>query len=328
MVLVGQTRFLENPVEIIERQIDGIWRTVNLPFHSARVKTMAAEAQVRRPRLRYLGVGESIGLANGHTTPTAKNDAPEGFRFALNRSSSTGDPHLPSRIEYRFCAGLLLAASLFAFPIAQPAGAGAFYKYIDDQGVMHFSDSPVDARYNRIKVNVEDGLAITPPSHARGPSKGDFDGIIARAAVRSGVRPALIKAVIAAESNFKPDAVSRVGAQGLMQLMPRTARELGVDRPFSVVENIDGGARYLRAMLDRYGDVSRALAAYNAGPTAVDRYGGIPPYRETQAYVKRVLQYYRGYRAEFERPSARTVRERNRSQAPAAPRPSSRLAER
>jgi len=223
---------------------------------------------------------------------------------------------------------VLLLGLIGGFTIATPALAGSVYKYIDAQGVMHFSDAPVDARFSRVRIQHEEGLTITPPSHSRGPSKGDFDGIIRRAAGRYGVRPALVKAVIAAESNFKPDAISRVGAQGLMQLMPDTARELGVDRPFGVVENIDGGVRYLRAMLDRYGDVSRALAAYNAGPTAVDRYGGIPPYRETQAYVKRVLEYYRGYRAEFERPFARNARKQDRSQAPAAPRMMEHLAER
>ena len=221
-----------------------------------------------------------------------------------------------------------MIAIIGGLPVATPALAGSVYKYIDDEGVMHFSDAPVDARFSRVKIQYGNGVTITPPSHARGPSKGDFDGIILRAAGRHGVRPALIKAVIAAESNFQPDAVSHVGAQGLMQLMPGTARELGVDRPFGVVENIDGGVRYLRAMLDRYGDVSRALAAYNAGPTAVDRYGGIPPYRETQAYVKRVLEYYRGYRAEFERPFVQNARKQERSQAPASLRMTEQLAER
>ena len=221
-----------------------------------------------------------------------------------------------------------MIAIIGALPVATPARAGSVYKYIDDEGVMHFSDAPVDARFSRVKIQYGNGVTITPPSHARGPSQGDFDGIILRAAGRHGVRPALIKAVIAAESNFQPDAVSHVGAQGLMQLMPGTARELGVDRPFGVVENIDGGVRYLRAMLDRYGDVSRALAAYNAGPTAVDRYGVIPPYRETQAYVKRVLEYYRGYRAEFERPFVQNARKQERSQAPASLRMTEQLAER
>lgn len=105
----------------------------------------------------------------------------------------------------------------------------------------------------------------------------------------------LIKGVIRAESNFQVKAVSRAGAQGLMQLMPDTARELGVNNPFSIEENIDGGSRYLRKMLDSFGgDLKLALAAYNAGPQAVIKYGGkVPPYRETQQYVNRVLGFIR-----------------------------------
>jgi soluble lytic murein transglycosylase-like protein len=120
-------------------------------------------------------------------------------------------------------------------------------------------------------------------------------------ALRQGIPPALVKAVIAAESAFDSRAVSRKGAQGLMQLMPATAASLGVADPFEPGQNVAGGTSYLKAMIDRYGDLSRAIAAYNAGPGAVDRYGGIPPYRETQAYVDRVLTYYRRYHGDFPR---------------------------
>ena len=117
-----------------------------------------------------------------------------------------------------------------------------------------------------------------------------IDNSIAKAADKYNLSEALIASIIRAESNFKPDAVSPAGAQGLMQLMPATARELGVRDPLDVQQNIDGGARYIRQMLDRFGgDVKLALAAYNAGPGTVERYDGDVPYRETRTYVKRVL---------------------------------------
>ena len=109
------------------------------------------------------------------------------------------------------------------------------------------------------------------------------------------------EAVIAAESNFDPDAVSRAGARGLMQLMPETAASMGVENIHYPPDNVRGGTRYLRMMIDRYGDLVRALAAYNAGPKAVDRYGGVPPYRETRDYVRRVLNYYHHYHGDFGR---------------------------
>jgi soluble lytic murein transglycosylase len=131
------------------------------------------------------------------------------------------------------------------------------------------------------------------------PQRWEYDGLIGLTAREHEIEPALVKAVIAAESNFDPEAVSHKGAQGLMQLMPVTANRLGVEDPLRPTENVRGGTRYLRLMLDRYGDVERAVAAYNAGPAAVDRYGGVPPYPETQDYVRRVLTYYRHYHGDF-----------------------------
>ncbi|NNL64635.1 MAG: lytic transglycosylase domain-containing protein, partial [Myxococcales bacterium] len=128
-----------------------------------------------------------------------------------------------------------------------------------------------------------------------------YDGVISRTARLHNLPPALVKAVIRAESNFDAGARSHKGAMGLMQLMPGTAAEMGVRNPWHAEENVRGGTRYLRHMVNRYGDVRLALAAYNAGPKAVDRYRGIPPYRETQEYVRRVLAYYRKYDGDFRR---------------------------
>jgi soluble lytic murein transglycosylase-like protein len=123
---------------------------------------------------------------------------------------------------------------------------------------------------------------------------------IRRASRQHGISAALVKAVIAAESGFDRWAESTKGARGLMQLMPATADELGVDDAYDPWQNIDGGTKYLCELIDRFpGELELALAAYNAGPEAVRQYQGIPPYKETRGYVKRVLAYYKKFHADF-----------------------------
>jgi len=126
-------------------------------------------------------------------------------------------------------------------------------------------------------------------SEAQPLTTTDLDNIVKRASVKYDLDPNLLHAVIRTESGGDPRAESPAGARGLMQLIDSTAADLGVDDVFDPEKNIDGGARYLRQMLDRFGDMEHALAAYNAGPATVERYGGIPPYPETQNYVRRVL---------------------------------------
>ena len=119
--------------------------------------------------------------------------------------------------------------------------------------------------------------------------------IIQSASMRHGVDPALVHAVVKVESNFNPYALSRKGAMGLMQLMPQTAMDMNVRNSFNPNDNVDGGVKYLRYLIDRYeGNLSLALAAYNSGETAVKKWGAIPPFKETQNYVRRVLELYNG----------------------------------
>jgi soluble lytic murein transglycosylase-like protein len=214
-----------------------------------------------------------------------------------------------------------LAAALLASGLAAAAPATAeVYRHVDERGVVHLTDSPPNRSYGRYQptaggsgkgINILISREKTMRSSVvawddyrplrDGRDAHAYDGLIERVALRNDLPAALVKAVVRAESNFHPHAVSPKGAQGLMQLMPATAADLGVEDPFDVEENVAGGARYLRAMIDRYGDWRHALAAYNAGPEAVDRYEGIPPYPETQQYVDRVLHYYRRYDGDLPR---------------------------
>ncbi|MDO8585665.1 MAG: lytic transglycosylase domain-containing protein [Armatimonadota bacterium] len=141
-----------------------------------------------------------------------------------------------------------------------------------------------------------DALATARASRFR-PCPPNLEPLIAAAAEKYGLSPAVVKAVIRVESGFNPNAVSRVGARGLMQLMPGTARALGVNA-HDPAQNVDGGARYLKQQLDRFGSLDLALAAYNAGPGNVTRYGGVPPFDETQRYVGETLRHMQTYMME------------------------------
>lgn len=164
------------------------------------------------------------------------------------------------------------------------------YMFIDSQGVVHYTDAPTSSDYKlyirerKKRIEQED-------------FNKKFDHIIKKAQTEHGVDFSLIKAVIKIESGFDPKAVSKRGASGLMQIMPDNYESLDIDDPFNPSQNIMGGTRYLKRLLKRYGyKLPLALAAYNAGPDAVDRYQSIPPFEETQNYVRKVMKTYSGYK--------------------------------
>jgi len=185
-----------------------------------------------------------------------------------------------SRVLVLVVCALLLAAA--------PARA-QIYAGRDANGTWVLADKPIDVPTDVYVVPGAPSIRTTRPVEA--PSEASaFDDLVVTHANRQGLRPELVRAVIQVESGFNPRARSPKGAMGLMQLMPATARTLGVTRPYDPEDNIRGGTLYLRSLLDRYqGDERLALAAYNAGSGAVERFGGtIPPYRETREYVRKV----------------------------------------
>lgn len=162
------------------------------------------------------------------------------------------------------------------------------YRYVDREGIIHFTNVPTVPGY---RLYMREG-AVLPADEA--PSY--YDMYIAEAARKHGVSFSLIKAVIKAESNFDPYAVSRSGACGLMQIMPETAKFLGIADPFDPRENIFAGARYLKKLLTQFqGSLPLTLAAYNAGPKKVEALRSVPPIEETQQFVRRVMRYLDRY---------------------------------
>jgi hypothetical protein len=197
-----------------------------------------------------------------------------------------------------------------ALALAAPCASADIYRFVDTRGVVHFTDRPSHPGY-RLFLRTP----TTPPKPVRAPSRPassvpasvrpgisgkvfpsrstkvrEFSPLVTEASSRWGVNPALIHAVITAESNYDPEALSHAGAMGLMQLMPGTAKRFGVNDPWDPEQNVHGGTRYLRELLDRFRSLRLALAAYNAGEGAVEMHGNqVPPYQETQTYVDKVM---------------------------------------
>lgn len=181
----------------------------------------------------------------------------------------------------------LLLFGLFAAPVSATAD---IYRYEDEEGVLHFTDAPTHKQFKIFLRDLRKDKQLRTRFRVASRNPQEFEHLITAASAKYGVSASLIRAVILAESGYNPQAVSRAGAGGLMQLMPGTAKQLKVTDRFDPGQNVDGGVRYLKFLLDTFkGDVSLALAAYNAGLSKVARYGGIPPYEETRTYVSRVL---------------------------------------
>jgi soluble lytic murein transglycosylase-like protein len=192
---------------------------------------------------------------------------------------------------------MLRLALFFATLLAasDAAAAAKIYTYLDTQGLRHYTDVPDNNRYRLLVLSPYDRTVSGERYDMRRLARASqYDSIIEHAAVSAAIEANLLRAVIVVESGFNCRAVSKRGAVGLMQLMPATASRFGVLNPYDARQNVHGGARYLKFLMDRFGhDIRLALAAYNAGEEAVARNGGqIPPYSETMAYVPRVLKIY------------------------------------
>lgn len=194
--------------------------------------------------------------------------------------------HIFSRINFFIFA-------VFFILLAADCARADIYKYVDEDGVLHLTNVPTNSKAKYTLIMKERRILFRYDIDVT-----KFDEYISNASNKHNIDPALIRAIIKAESNFNHRAVSPVGAQGLMQLMPATASQLNVEDAFHPEQNIDGGVRYLSYLLKLYrGNLTLALAAYNAGEGAVAKYHyQVPPYRETKNYVKRVMNFYNSFR--------------------------------
>src|SRR4030042_2272949 len=174
-----------------------------------------------------------------------------------------------------------------------PVVAGAdIYRYVDGEGVVHYSNTQPGEKFT---LYLREGPKVAPRAPASAlPGASCVHGYVDRVSRANDLPPALVHAIIKAESNGQRKAVSPKGARGVMQLMPFTSKRMQVADPFDPIENIEGGIRYIKELLVTFeGDITNTVAAYNAGPAAVRKYGGGPPYQETRIYVRRGVGLYR-----------------------------------
>lgn len=197
---------------------------------------------------------------------------------------------------------LIIVALCVAAGSLVPSAYGQLSSYVDERGNLVYTNADAPARNNAAAAK-NSTMPDAKPKAEQAPADSSalpksinpdvLHQIVQETAQKNDVDPALVSAVISTESNWNTSALSSKGAQGLMQLVPETAQKLGVNNAWDPQQNIDGGVRYLHMLLDRYnGDLPKALAAYNAGPSAVDRWGGVPNYPETQEYVRKVTHTY------------------------------------
>ena len=188
---------------------------------------------------------------------------------------------------------LLFILSFLLWPVVSGAD---IYRYVDRDGGVHYSNTPPDEKFT---LYLREAPKAPPRAQAIAILDASWmNGYVDRISRANDLPPALVHAIIKAESNGQRKAVSPKGARGVMQLMPFTSRRMQVADPFDPIENIEGGIRYIKELLVTFeGDLTNAVAAYNAGPAAVRKYGGVPPYQETRLYVRRVMELYRQYSA-------------------------------